>query len=253
MRSLRRTARPIDDVSAAPVVLAQSQAHACWPPKGPRRPDGDTTLPDRPSAALRVNSRKIAGIAQHASATQPDRCRPASPPLASPPRAGGPATRPVRLVCGTEGAAGQPYVSPSRSERRCAGIRPGAEPPDRDVAAGSEGSHPLGVAGDGPTGRNGGAAGRRNPTMRPRKTLSRAVKKLERNSPGGQRGFGIARIFSCAKQRSVCTKCAPVFHRPVHMRRPPAHAAIAAAALPAGGRERWNRPAESLFAPQHGH
>jgi len=101
MRSLRRTARPMDSVAASDGRAGAKPGARMLALERPRRPDVETVSPDRPSAASRENSRRIAGVARHAS-TNGNRTVAGRrhPSLASPSRAGGSTTRPVRLVCG---------------------------------------------------------------------------------------------------------------------------------------------------------
>ena len=204
MRSLRRTARPIDSVAASDDRAGAKPGAHMLALAGPRRPDVEAVSPDRPSAASRENSRRIAGDARHAS-TNSSRTvagrRNSS--LASPSRAGGSTTRPVRLVCGT------------RRRRRaiaCLAI------PDRAPMRG----HPVrrrtfrktDVAVDIrrlatvvrwrlTTGGNGGCRRLSEPALRRRKTLSRTVKSLKGIRNPGNAVSGRADFFLCKKTHSV--------------------------------------------------
>lgn len=254
MRSLRRTARPIDCVAAFDDRAGAKPGARMLALAGPRRPDVEAVSPDRPSAASRENSRRIAGDARHAS-TNSHRTVAGrrSSSLASPSRAGGSTTRPVRLVCGARRRrrAIACLVIPDRAPMRGHPVR------RRTFRTTDVAVDILGLATVArrrlATGGNGGCRRLSEPDTASSADAFAYCQKLERNPKSGQCGFGTRRVFPVQKAAHGA-QSARSFSTNLSTERGVPCAAVAVTGgkrgLPGGANPGGD---QCLFAPQHRH
>ncbi len=254
MRPLRRTARPIDCVAAFDDRAGAKPGARMLALAGPRRPDVEAVSPDRPSAASRENSRRIAGDARHAS-TNSHRTVAGrrSSSLASPSRAGGSTTRPVRLVCGARRRrrAIACLVIPDRAPMRGHPVR------RRTFRTTDVAVDILGLATVArrrlATGGNGGCRRLSEPDTASSADAFAYCQKLERNPKSGQCGFGTRRVFPVQKAAHGA-QSARSFSTNLSTERGVPCAAVAVTGgkrgLPGGANPGGD---QCLFAPQHRH